>query len=445
MGPSPQPGGLWFALRITPGADPARDPWRFESGPLGGRPFECTPTREAAGIRLGSCGPNPAWPDFALSLPDVGAGEEARLVVRGGGGQATVTRAWVRDEPQASPNVTLLWHHEARDLGSHGDVWSDGDVVIATHSSGWIELLDAETGAVRGRVDARVGFAAPGYGNGITDAKTRDGTLYLGTDARGVLIFDIRDRASPRFLGQYAVPHGSAPVPFVNVHNMYLAPDAPLLVAINTSYEQTDLRLIDVADPIAPREAGRFQLPTGSTFSEGVHDVHVVVRDGRRIAYVHAMLNGFLVLDVSDPAAIRTLGSITWEGIFSHSGWAFGAGGRHYYAHNDEGPDQGMTVIDVTDLARPRVVSRFSTRKGISVHDVEVHDGIAYVAYYIDGLRAVDLRDPARPREVAHFDTVPASREADVLQGAWSVHVARGRVFVSDMETGVYAFRVTVP
>ena len=52
-----------------------------------------------------------------------------------------------------------------------------------------------------------------------------------------------------------------------------------------------------------------------------------------------------------------------------------------------------MTVLDVTDPTRPNVVSQFATREGISIHNVQVVDGIAYISYYLDGLR---VRRPPR-------------------------------------------------
>ena len=57
----------------------------------------------------------------------------------------------------------------------------------------------------------------------------------------------------------------------------------------------------------------------------------------------------------------------------------------------------------------------------------------------------LDLRDPANPREIGHFDTVRAADERDINQGAWGVHVDAGRVYLSDRESGIYAFEVEVP
>ncbi len=440
-GPS---AGLWNVYRVTPGDPPEAAPWRFEGGELPAAGVACAPQAAVEGTRFVDCAPAPARPFDALLL--AGASGEPTLVVRTAAGDARLTRLWTRDEPAASANVGVRWQHVGDPaLGGHGDVWADAGVVFVPREVGVIELLAASDGRVLGSLDTRVGQVVAGGPGWILDLKSRDGLLYVSTVARGVLIFDVRDPARPRFLGQRFTPYGGAELPFANVHNLFLSPTRPLLYAINHSYAQTDLRIIDVADPAAPRDVGTYRVPEHADIYDGAHDVHIVSIEGREIAFLHAMRSGWFVLDASDPAAPRTLATARWPGIFRHSGWPFRSGGRLYYAHADEGPDQGVTVLDLSDLAQPRIVSRFQTRRGTSVHEIEVVDGIAYLAYYIDGLRVVDLRDPARPREIGHFDTVAASNERDVLQGAWSVRVLDGQVFLSDGAQGIYAFALVRP
>ena len=249
----------------------------------------------------------------------------------------------------------------------------------------------------------------------------------------------------PQPIGEFfAPPHEG----FTNFHNIFLSPNGQFVYAINQSeYPKTDLLVIDVSDPAKAVEAGRFSLDTdtASAFNfHDAHDVNVMEVDGRLIAFLNYLEAGLWILDLTDPQDIVVVGSITWEGIFSHSGWPFRIGERLYYAHNTEGYDAHMTILEVTDLSNPGVVSRFATRRGISIHNVQVERGIAYISYYVDGLRVVDLRDPLSPREIAHFDTVPAENERDILQGAWGVRVLNGNVYVSDIELGTYALRVDV-
>jgi hypothetical protein len=70
---------------------------------------------------------------------------------------------------------------------------------------------------------------------------------------------------------------------------------------------------------------------------------------------------------------------------------------------------------------------------------VQVNDGIAYIAYYLDGLRVVDLREPDRPHEIGHLDTVPAEQEIGIIRG-----VLDGTVYISDMFSGTHALQVSL-
>jgi hypothetical protein len=256
------------------------------------------------------------------------------------------------------------------------------------------------------------------------------------------------DPGAPELVGQFeASAAGGDLGGYTSFHNIFLSPDGRFVYAANYStFPKTELLIIDVSDPAAPTEAGRFSISTDNSDSNWhvTHDINVVQVNGRLIAFLNYLSAGLWILDVTDPAAISTLGSIAWDGIFSHSGWPFTLNGRWYYAHNSEGYERHMTVLDVTDPTRPNVVSQFATREGISIHNVQVVDGIAYISYYLDGLRVVDLRDPHSPEEIAHFDTVPDANERGLLQGAFGVRVMDGVVYVSDMESGVYAFQVDI-
>ena len=453
------PGFPWLAYRVTPGDDPDTDPWLFESGPLVSGPldlkrFSCTPEPEEGGLRLSVCTGLPDGIDFAAFVEDGGDRRMTVTLTRQGRGgtlrrNASLTPVEERAEPPVTADVSLVWHHdETSRFGRHTDIWAADGIVVAPHDSGRIEILDAATGAPLAVIDARaVQGGSPPRPLFVTDVKVRDGLLYAATAGAGLLIFDVRDPSAPQLLGQYIVwVSPQSPENFVDVHNIFISSAGDIVYAINQSHPQSDLRLIDVSDPASPREAGRFVVPTAKTLLEGAHDVNVVEFDGRLVAFLNALRSGLLIVEVTDPAAILMLGSIVWEGIFSHSGSPFRAGDRLYYAHADEGFDRGITVLDVTDLSAPRTVSRFVTRAGISVHNVEVVDGFAYLSYYIDGLRVLDLRDPAKPRELGRFDSVPASEERGIVQGAWGVHVANGVVFISDIEGGIYALKVgTLP
>ena len=436
-------GSDWLSLRVTPGEDPDVDLWMLEGGPIGLPMFRCSPQRQEKGWDLKDC----VGLDFYFSafVPAVGgSGLAVQLDDALGASTTSLTMLPKRNESEASGNVSLVWHQLGADA-FHSDVWVSDGLVFAPHfDDRHIEILDAESGEVLGT--ASVPENDTPDEQCVSDVKAIDRLLYAATCSSGVVAFDVSEPATPVLIGEYRVfERYASPENFTDVHNVFLSPDGNLLYAISLpGYPSSDLRILDVSDPASPKEAGRFSIGFSGDLSFA-HDVNVVEREGRMIAFLNYLEAGLWILDITDPASIVVLSNIEWDGIMSHSGWPFALGDRLYYAHTSEGYNRHLTILDVTDLEDPTVVSRFATREGLSIHNVEVVDGIAYISYLIDGLRVVDLRDPETPREVAHFDTVPDEDERDIIQGAWGVRVSNGIVYLSDMKTGTYAFRVDVP
>ena len=421
----------WFAIRITPGEDPYRDPWRLSGGPLGTPGSLCDLRYRSDGWELSSC-EGITLEGLRIFAPIDGGEVEVTISSPTFVARGVLTRIEASEEPTASENVEVLWHQPGEYI--HSDIWADDGLVFAPRYDGAIEIIGADHGDLVGSVS---GLSV------VFDVKARGGILYAATLFGGLQIYDISDPARPRHIGEF-LTRGR----LTNFHNIFLSPDGSLVYAINNSYyPETDLIAIDVSNPSRPVHAGRFRIESDKATAFNFHDTHdlnVIEVEGRLIAFLNYLAAGLWILDVTDPRDITVISSINWEGIFSHSGWPFWIDGKLYYAHNSEGYDSHMTILDVSDLADPKVISRFATRKGVSIHNVEVVEGIAYIAYYLDGLRVVDLRDPERPREIGHFDTVPDGHERDILQGAWGVRVLDGTVYVSDIERGVYAFRVRV-
>ena len=441
------PGVPWTSMHVTVGEDPFTDPWSFALGVVPASRFTCFPAAVDAGIALDGCRGDAPAPSFFATADETANELRVSFLEPTAFGprtvQATLRPVWQRDEPPVSDNVELLWQHHATDIGgSYTDVWSADGVVYAPHFGGTIELLDAASGE-------RIALIAAA--SSVLDVKVRDGLLYAATTASGLLIYDVSDPAAPTLLGQYAVTVGASVNLFGNAHNIYLDPRRDLVFAINTTHAKTDLRIIDVSEPTAPFEVSRFVIDAATNTLEGAHDVHVTRQAGRTVAFLNTLTEGFHILDVTDPAAIEVLSTTTPDGTFSHSGWVTQVRGRPLYLHGDEGADQRLTLYDVSDLAAPELLADFTVAPGSSVHNIEIDGAIAYVSYYASGLRVYDLSEPESPRQIAHFDTVPPEDERDILQGAWGIHLDDARptegsriVYLSDRESGVYAFRVTL-
>jgi hypothetical protein len=121
-------------------------------------------------------------------------------------------------------------------------------------------------------------------------------------------------------------------------------------------------------------------------------------------------------------------------------------------------------VFDTRRLDRPTLLSTFATeaavpgrdgrvrRDGVySVHNAVVRGTVEYASWYSDGVRVVDLADPRHPREVAWFVPPRAAPRQTVVtaQGGdrgvplvWGVYPWKDLVLASDMNSGLWVFRV---
>jgi hypothetical protein len=106
--------------------------------------------------------------------------------------------------------------------------------------------------------------------------------------------------------------------------------------------------------------------------------------------------DGLLVFDVADPSAPVEVG-------FLDSPWAPSdlevENGIAYVAL----PDEGLRIIDLSDPTNPTVAGSWET--SWKSHDLEVDDGIVYVADGAGGLRVIDATNPADPTEVSVLET----------------------------------------
>jgi len=450
VGPASHVAGMWAAepggglsigssITIDPGTDPDIDAWQIG---ISGSEASCVPLVTGDGWLLGNCRnlPYGAW-GVSISVPRV-KGESVRLRMLSGANWVDGLLNHIESPPSApeSSGVELVWHAPPTpNCGSNHGIWADDGLVFAPCSGGMIMIHDAPTGRL-------VGTARPpaGSSTNVLEVTYRNGLLYAATTSEGLLTFDVTTPSQPRLVGQFKVPGvAGSPERLVNIHNLTLSGDGRQVYLINQSHPTSDMRIVDVSDPAHPTEMGRYT-PGTTSLIQGVHDVYLTVRDGRTYAYVNRLRMGLEIFDVTEPGSPTLVGSFM-PGTASHSGWFFEANGQHYFAHTDEGFNQGLTVLNVEDVTKPEVVSVYRKRPGISIHNIRVVDGIAYIAYYVDGLVVLDLRNPEKIIELAHYDTIPNEDERTLFSGAWGVHVDDGTIFISDMDSGIYALQLTEP
>jgi len=135
-------------------------------------------------------------------------------------------------------------------------------------------------------------------------------TAYLGYGDAGMVVLDVTDMSEPRQVGHLAWSPGG------DTHTCMPLPGRGLVVVTDEALanrcdeERKLVRVLDVSDPAAPREAGRCPVPEGDFCERGLrfgpHNLHEN-RSGsyrsERIVFVTYFNAGLRVFDLADPAA----------------------------------------------------------------------------------------------------------------------------------------------
>lgn len=107
-------------------------------------------------------------------------------------------------------------------------------------------------------------------------------------------------------------------------------------------------------------------------------------------AYVAAKENGLRIIDVANPAAPREIG------FYNTPGTAVKVYIMGHYALVADGPS-GVRIIDVGDPSRPQEIAHIDPVEGGST-DVVVSGNYAYISGW--GLKIVDISNPTQPTEI---------------------------------------------
>src|SRR3989440_2413500 len=145
---------------------------------------------------------------------------------------------------------------------------------------------------------------------------------------------------------------------------------------------------VSIADPASPRIVD--SMMTDARF---INDV-MTTEDGRYGVFTREgasnRKNGIVIFDATEPGHPKTIAAYT-ETVSGgvHSSYVYQ--GRAYITDDATG---SMRVIDIRDPAHPKEVARWEaqqTEAGRYLHDIMVVDGLAYLAYWNDGLIILDV------------------------------------------------------
>jgi hypothetical protein len=277
----------------------------------------------------------------------------------------------------------------------------------------------------------------------------------------GMRVYDISRAAQPRQIGYLEVEG-------LGLHRLwYDGGRYAYASALLDGYTDHILLIIDLADPTAPREAGRWWLPgmwsaggeTPSWSSGRVALHHALVVDS--IAYGSWRDGGLTLVDVRDPSHPELLAHRNWCPPFG--------GGTHSAlplpdrelllladeAVLDECADQVKYtwVFDVREKRNPISIATFPTPSERDYCTAGGHFGphnlhenrqgtfrsseIIFATYQNAGVRVFNIANPFRPEEIAYFVPPPPDR-AKVIQSVDVFVDQRGLVYVTDFNAGLY-------
>ena len=261
----------------------------------------------------------------------------------------------------------------------------------------------------------------------------------------GIVVLDLADPAHPTIISEYkrTVPGG--------VHNVWVEGDLVYAVHNGTS----DIHIIDISDPAAPDEVGRWGMPESD--HKSLHDV--IVQDG--YAYLSYWDDGAVMLDVG----AGTHGGTPTEPAFvsrfkypvgnTHTAWR---AGRYLFVGDEIFPDDWdadapieargyIHVLDMTDMDNPVEVARYEVPEA-GAHNIWVEGDRLYVGYYQAGLRVVDISGELRGdlyrqgREIAILKTTDAESTVPNWGMTWGAQIHKGHIFTSDLNSGLWVVKL---
>lgn len=294
----------------------------------------------------------------------------------------------------------------------------------------------------------------------------------------GVILWDLTDPLKPRRRSTFRTSH-------LGTHRNILGDGGLLhLAARMPGYSGAIYLIVDVSDPDAPREIGRFHMPgqhsaAGEHISKEWYDLHGPAIHKDSLAYLPYASAGLVILDISSPGNPVMVGNLDvhpplGSGIAVHTVIPMpGHDGKvilnsEALAERCDEPVGFAAVADVSDPSKPMLVSLFPTpapppgatyssfcarggrfgphNQHMPTGDPYVFDGkdFCFLTYFNAGLRVYDVRDPYLVKEVAYLiPDDPVKRygplPTDLVVQVEDVLVdSRGIAYFTEKNSGLY-------
>lgn len=290
----------------------------------------------------------------------------------------------------------------------------------------------------------------------------------------GIVILSFEDPAHPKPIAEYTETVTGG------VHSTYVYTQPKYGTHVYLTDDATgSMRVIDLNDPLHPKEVARWQTPR-SDAGRYLHDIDI--HDG--LAYLSYWNDGLVILDVGNgikggsPTNPQFVSQFTYDlndlyrnveaeggpGYIrgTHTSWRRRDGkyvfvGDEVFSTKPQGimipgiplgkANGRLHVVDVSDIAHPHEVAYFEPADGGS-HNVWVAGDTLYLGDYQGGLRVLDISGDlkgdllAQDREIAHVYTGDSQGFIPNAAMAWGAFYVNGTVWVNDVFSGLWAVRI---
>lgn len=174
---------------------------------------------------------------------------------------------------------------------SAGGVVTDKYAYLIYRNALAILDLSSEPPSIRGEYKHVGDYSIPICLNAVA---VMEDYLYVTDDDGGILILDVSDPMNPQKLVWYELNDPG--------NHIISSPAGAIVVAGEYAYVsfRTEIRVINLADPVAPVEVGVYQVPQDSSVF-ALHPLDVAVSG--RCAYLACGEAGLIILDISNPEA----------------------------------------------------------------------------------------------------------------------------------------------
>lgn len=219
--------------------------------------------------------------------------------------------------------------------------------------------------------------------------------LYIANKEAGLKVYDIIDLTKPKLVATVPVKL------FSSLHVMNLTQDGNYVyLAIGNHFnnkQASGMAIVDVTDPVKPVLASYWSLPNSSG-GTGIIKVH------GNYAYLGAMGNGLIILDISDKEKIKFISQFIPDINYPdpkpkkslYNARGVQVIGDLVYLCYDAG---GLRIINTKDKANPVEIGRYSNPvmngKPRAYNNIVVENDLAYIAVDYCGLEIVNVKDAA--------------------------------------------------